>query len=200
MPVYKVASKLRKIKREKFKEFLATLSPFSSTVQNFKFIKRYKNRFYKEKKQSSDINTVENPELHIAFTKLTKNYVYKEPTEQEEAEIMGDLELSQPIQEYEVRCAIKKAKKKSAPGTDGINYAILKAFKKRAITFLTKLYNHILETGNLPSESHKIIIKFIDKLPKKGYRPIVLENTIMKILERIINERLVHYVEKKHIT
>ena len=94
---------------------------------------------------------------------------------------------------------LKKQKKKSAPGTDGINYTLQKAVKNNGIKFFTKLYNYILQTGEFPTEWNKIIINFIDKLPKKGFRPIALENTIMKIFERIINERIVHFVEKENI-
>ena len=78
-------------------------------MENFRFLKRYKNRFYREKIKSVDKYDLNDSLLKQAFSNLTERYIHQENLETNNSD---DNELSRPIQEYEVKNAIKKAKKK----------------------------------------------------------------------------------------
>ncbi|KAL4144146.1 hypothetical protein QTP88_006372 [Uroleucon formosanum] len=69
---------------------------------------------------------------------------------------------------------------------------------------LLRFYNYIWSTGNISSEWKRGIVIPIPKPGKnknttEGYRPITLLNTMAKILEKIINNRLIWFLEKNKL-
>ena len=96
--------------------------------------------------------------------------------------------------------ALSKCKSKS-PGPDDIPYCFLQNLGPKAKNHLLNLYNSIWRTGRIPEEWKKGIIIPILKPGKNkhivdSYRPITLLNTMTKTMEKIINTRLVWYLEK----
>ena len=91
--------------------------------------------------------------------------------------------------------AIENSKTLSAPGRDLISYEILKHLASISHRWLAKFCNFILENGLFPRNWKKYNICFISKGKNKGYRPIALSTALLKILERVINERLQWYFE-----
>ena len=63
--------------------------------------------------------------------------------------------------------------------------------------WLAKLYNVVLSSGKFVNSWKEYNVCFISKGPNKGYRPIALFNTLLKILERIINDRIQWFCENK---
>ena len=99
----------------------------------------------------------------------------------------------------ELRYALNHSEE-SAPGEDTILYSMLKHLPDEATKFLLKVLNKIWETGIIP-ESWKISIVIPVRKPNKdpfeptSYRPIALTSCICKLMERMINTRLVWHLE-----
>ena len=77
---------------------------------------------------------------------------------------------------------------------------MLKNFSPKSLQTLLDICNNIWETGKFPESWEPAIIIPIPKVAKDhagptNYRPIALTYCICKTLERIINSRLVWYVE-----
>lgn len=112
--------------------------------------------------------------------------------------------LNIPFQYDELQAAITQIKKDTSPGEDKITYEIIKHLPKIAKTFLLNLLNS-LYLNNLFIQEWKssIIIPILKNgenpsLPV-SYRSISLTSCICKILERIITNRLLWYLEKSKI-
>ena len=89
----------------------------------------------------------------------------------------------------------------TAPGEDNIIYEMLKLLPEATKSFLLKIINKIWETSILP-KSWKITLIIPVRKPGKdanqatSYRPIALSSCICKIMEKMINTRLMWYLEK----
>ena len=80
-----------------------------------------------------------------------------------------------------------------------ISYSILKYLPYESYKWLAKLFNTILFSGKFIKDWCQYNVCFISKGPNKGYRPIALSNTLLKIMERIINDRLQWFCESKSL-
>ena len=92
----------------------------------------------------------------------------------------------------------------SSPGPDGIHYQFLKYLPDSSLSVLLKTFNDIWESGNVPKSWKEATIILIPKPGKdntnqNNYRLIALTSCICKTLERMINERLVWYLETNNI-
>lgn len=108
-----------------------------------------------------------------------------------------------PTDITEIDTIIKQLKTDSAPGLDGITNSLLKEIRTHVVAPLTHVFNISLSTGVFPS-SWKIaaitpIYKSGNSDDPKNYRPISLLPTISKILEKIVNKRLVNYLESNNL-
>ena len=88
----------------------------------------------------------------------------------------------------------------SSPGPDTIPYEFLRQPPETSKYCLLKLYNQIWETGDFPANWKEATILPFPKAGKdlsdpKNYRPIALTSCICKVFERMVNERLVWYLE-----
>jgi len=108
-------------------------------------------------------------------------------------------EYNRPFSLDELRKSLDKAHD-TACGPDDIHYQLLKHLPESALQVLLDLMNDIWETGDLPS-----IWKLANviPIPKPGkdhsepsnYRPIALTSCVCKTMERMINARLVWFLE-----
>ena len=103
----------------------------------------------------------------------------------------------------EVEKLINKLKLNKAPGIDGISNYIIKLSIKTISSILMKLFNQCMDDGVFPD---KLKIACIIPLHKGGekteptnYRPISLLPLFGKIFEKIIETRLVKFLDKKKI-
>ena len=100
----------------------------------------------------------------------------------------------------ELRHAMKTTSE-SSPGKDLITYSMIKSAHKSFLMLLLELYNRIFMNNEFP-ESWKIAIVIPIPKPDKdhrnplNYRPISLTSCMCKVLERIINDRIMWYLEK----
>ncbi|KAL4121499.1 hypothetical protein QTP88_013999 [Uroleucon formosanum] len=99
----------------------------------------------------------------------------------------------------EIKSTIQKYSLKKSPGFDLITAEVARCLPKKAILFLTHLFNSILRLSYFPllwKFSNIILIPKPDKpldLPS-SYRPISLLPFLAKVLERLILRRLLPYI------
>ena len=108
-------------------------------------------------------------------------------------------EYNNPFNLDELKDAISKSHD-TATGPDKIHYQMLKHLPLKSLQTLLDIFNNMWETGKFP-ESWELAT--IIPIPKPGkdhteptnYRPIALTSCLCKTLERMINARLVWYLE-----
>ncbi len=91
---------------------------------------------------------------------------------------------------------------KTAPGKDEVCYSMLKQLSKEGKKKLLMLYNKVWEEGKVPNSWKEAVIVPIrkpgkDSTKRTNYRPIVLTSHICKLMERMVNERLMYIMEKQ---
>ena len=114
------------------------------------------------------------------------------------------LPYNYPISHYEITHAIHHSFKNSSPGPDRIHPAMLKHLHPKSIDYLNLLFNEIFISESFPSQWKKAIVIPIlkpdsDSSEPKSYRPISLTSVLGKLLEKILNKRLIWYLESNRI-
>ena len=102
---------------------------------------------------------------------------------------------------------LEKALKKchdTAVGCDDIHYQFLKHLPFRSFDSLLRIFNQIAHTGILPDSWKEAIVILIPKPGKDStnptnYRPISLTSCVCKTMERMVNDRLVWYLENNKL-
>lgn len=105
--------------------------------------------------------------------------------------------------EDEVNNIITGLKNTSATGWDKIPNKLLKNYRKILIPHITYIFNNCLAAGTFPNCLKKSVIHPIHKTGDRdrvnNYRPISILPSISKILEKIINIRLINYLENNNL-
>jgi hypothetical protein len=100
----------------------------------------------------------------------------------------------------EVRSVLMALKSDSAPGWDKIPTCLLKAAHKEIVPIIAHLANLCFEQGTFPLAFKEAIVtpvhKSGDETIMSNYRPISVLPSISKILEKLINTRLLNYLSK----
>lgn len=99
---------------------------------------------------------------------------------------------------------IKKSKCKKSPGNDRINNRVLKMLPKKAIVYMTFIFNCCNRLGYYPLAWKHASVIAIPKPNKNlsdpsSYRPISLLSSISKIFERLVLNRLNSHIEANNI-
>ena len=111
------------------------------------------------------------------------------------------VESTTNITSEEVKMAIKTSKTKKAPGVDGLCSEHLKAASFPYLEPVwTRLINKCLESGRIPNEWRKSVIKLLykgkgDTSKPESYRGIVLESVAFKLLTKLIGQRMSDLME-----
>lgn len=92
----------------------------------------------------------------------------------------------------------------TAPGPDNVHYQFLKHLPKTSLQLLLSLFNNIWTSGEFPQIWQQGIVIPIPKPNKEysdpnSYRPIALTSCLCKTMERMVNSRLVHYLDSNDI-
>ena len=107
--------------------------------------------------------------------------------------------LSKPITTAEIKNAISKSKNNKAARLDCIPYEILKEMPARFHIWLAKFYNEVVKSGLIPEQWSEYKVSIIPKTGSRSFRPISISCTLLKILERILCDRMNWYVESEGI-
>ena len=97
-----------------------------------------------------------------------------------------------------------KRSKDSTPGPDNIHYRLLKNLPNDTLTFLLNIINEYWDSQTFPESWKEALLLPIPKPGKDhqnpcNFRPIALTSCICKTVERMVNERLIYYLEKNKL-
>ena len=103
----------------------------------------------------------------------------------------------------ELKTALGKAHD-TAVGPDDVHYQLLKHLPEESLLVLLNVFNDIWISGVFPDSWHQATVIPIPKPGKDAtkatnYRPIALTSCICKTMERMINTRLVWYLESNNL-
>jgi len=103
------------------------------------------------------------------------------------------------INKSKITRALNSLKMNKAAGIDGVNSSLLKGCVDAIITPLNYIFKNSLETSEIPSDWKKANVSVIFKKGARkdpgNYRPVSLTCQLGKVMEKIIKEELVHYLE-----
>ena len=127
----------------------------------------------------------------------------KQDMEREELDFSTETSLgyNSEITMEEMEYALNLAKD-SSPGPDEVCYSMLKNLAPSGKKLLLELYDRVLKEGKFPKQWKEALVIPILKEGKAAtspgsYRPIALTSCICKVFERILNRRLVWYLESR---
>ena len=109
-----------------------------------------------------------------------------------------------PFNTKEFEEALKTLEDKKSPGPDKITNEMLEHLGTKAKSKLLGIFNNRWKTGHVPQswrEADMVPIhkKGKDRANTDSYRPISLTSCVGKLMERMINTRLVWHLEKNNI-
>ena len=113
------------------------------------------------------------------------------------------LDYNLPFTMIELKSALSSAANTS-PGPDKIHYLMIKYLPQQALEHLLTIFNRFWSTSYYPP---KWCESCIIPIPKPGkdhtnptnYRPIALTSCLGKLMEKIINKRLIEYLENNKL-
>ena len=110
-----------------------------------------------------------------------------------------DREYNVPFTVVELEDALQHCNN-TAAGEDTIHYLMLKHLPEESVQFLVSLFNRIWVSDDFPSSWRTSVVlpfpkKGKDALISSNYRPIALTSCLCKLLEKIVNKRLIWFLE-----
>ncbi|MBW0563491.1 hypothetical protein O181_103206 [Austropuccinia psidii MF-1] len=109
-----------------------------------------------------------------------------------------------PIMKHEVSSAISKLPNKKVEGPDNTPNELLKISKDTIKPHLSIIFNACLKTHHFPPQWKEALTTIIRKAGKEDYidpntyQPIALLNTLCKLFEKSINDRLTYWAEQSN--
>lgn len=108
-----------------------------------------------------------------------------------------------PFTLAEVDAIFGKLKLTTAPGIDKIRTYFLRTIYNNFKQLFVNIFNSCLDFGYFPSqwkEGKIILLKKSEKVDSpSGYRPICLNSVFGKVLEKLINNRLYHFLHREKL-
>ena len=114
-----------------------------------------------------------------------------------------DDQSCKPFTMGELKAAIRRIKRKGAPGADDIPPSFLKELGAKALNELLEIFNASFNRADIPQLwRHAIVIPLL-KAGKPAseiasFRPISLTSCVVKLFERMITERLYNMAEQQN--
>ena len=207
---------IKNSKRKSWRSYVGNLNRYTKIKKVWEMVRKisgkYNQQAYKHlineqgKKITSKTEIAENMAEGFAESSSSNNYSdeFKKIKENEEKHNLNfksnNKEIyNKPYKMRDLKCAIKRAKI-TASGPDTIHIQVLKHLPIQTLHILLDIINDIWIRGDFPTiwrEAFIIPIPKPDKVltNRKNYRPIALTSQLCKIMERMVNERLVYYLE-----
>ena len=153
--------------------------------------KQAANVFAKQYAQTSDLQIPTDRRREVREAQRARRDLPEEPL------------MTAPFVRDELEDALKTLKLKKAPGPDNITNEMLMHLGPKAKKKLLQLFNDGWRSGTVPQIWREAIMipvhkKGKDKSKAESYRPISLTSCVGKLMERLINARLMWHLEAKH--
>lgn len=199
-----------KKKKETWSEFVSSIGCETPLGKVWNAIKSINGKQTTRNYPVGDPNTTNERKAELFLDQYTSFIGHRvEGSLQREMELVADslslnnLSTVDPISKHEVQTAIALSKNTS-PGEDRVSNVFLKKAPDNILEMMTSCFNTSLYSGQVP-EDWKIGITC--PIPKPGkdlsltgsYRPITMLSCIGKVMERIIQRRLEHYLETNRV-
>ena len=186
--------KLKKIKKNKYRNFCASLNKNNDIQKTWKVFKRFKN---KEISIHNDISKdIDKQIIDRAYDKLApgngidfRDSLHLLNEHIFVRSINGNM-LDAEFGKNEYNAAIKSLKKDKSPGPDLFTNSMIQRFPGTIHKTLLKCFNEILGQGIIPDDWTRYNTVFIPKPGNKAVRPISISSNILKVFEKIICKRL----------
>ena len=217
---------LKKAKREYWEKYCSTLSKDSKTGDVWKTIKMISG--IKQKSNQSGLKdgnktfttniekadalaaefdfNISNKNRDFEFINNQKSTVnsYLNDLSASRCIIDGSSNLNKKLTIEELQSALREINTDSSPGQDKITFHMLQNLPEVDKLNLLEIFNESWSSGVLPSSWKHSIINPILKSNKdpsqiKSYRPIAITSTICKLMEKIIANRLMWYLENNNL-
>ena len=208
----------RKAKKDSFKKYISKINNKTPMSKIFKMVKKLKGTNKETIQQVKKLDdTFAETEKDVAeeigksFAKNSSSENYskkfqnlKHETEKYEINFntMASENYNDPFTYLEIESAIRDLSF-TAPGPDGILNEILSHLPSVSAKLLLDIFNKLWEEGSFPNSWREAVVIPIPKPGKNhtdpsAYRPIALTNCICKLMEKMVNKRLVWWLEKNN--
>ena len=137
------------------------------------------------------------------YSEQFKNIKSKKEKQRLNFNSKNDEDYNKPFSITELKDSLSNSKN-SAAGPDDIHYQFLKNLPPDSLQLLLNIFNDIWSSGKVPDSWKEATVIPVPKPGKDdtdpvNYRPISLTSCVCKTLERMINARLVWYLESQNI-
>ena len=201
------------LNNDSFGRKLASFQPNHKSLFNFTKMIKNKKRSVPPLKVNGETLITASEKANAIATVLSKAHNNTMPSPLEDIVNDGclglqnndfNLNASNLVSPRELKKIIKNLKNSKAPGFDCISNFLLKNLSRKALVYLTYIFNSCFKLSYFPKVwKHAIVIP----IPKPGkdlsnpssYRPISLLSTISKIFERTILKRLNDFISSNNI-
>ena len=208
---------IKQSKRKSWRSYVGNLNRYTKLKKVWEMVRKisgkYNQQGYKHlineqgKKVTSKTEIVKNIAEGFAQSSSSDNYCdefknIKNMEEQHELDFKSNNKeiYNKPFKLRDLKRSIKRAKN-TASGPDNIHIQIIKHLPEETLLILLDIINDIWVRGDFPNiwrEAHIIPLPKPNKdlTNKINYRPIALTSQLCKIMERMVNERFVYYLNK----
>ena len=212
---------IRKAKADSWNQYLEKINKNTNLTEIWKFTKAINGKYSERKRiviyDENNQLIAGDEEVANAFAKhyseVGATYYENEFKEKKKMMESNDLEENNPdlpkeelmynanfsIDELQT---VLKNFKNTSPGVDNIPYQMIRELGKESSLQLLDFYNHIWCTSVIPDQwkQSQLIPLLKPGKPhtdKTSYRPIALTNCLGKVMEKMVTQRLIHYIESE---
>lgn len=205
----------RKARRESWQDFLSSINSYTDESKVWNRVNRVRghdtvslplvNTQGDSMKDQADLLGAHFERISSSshYSQAFKRYKAAIEVQKLERKSTGSEAYNQPFSLAEMYASLSSCNK-SAPGPDRILYQMLKNLSPEAKNTVLSLYNAIWSSGEIPLAWKEAIVIPILKQGKdpssvSSYRPIALTSCLCKLFEKMINRRLIHFLETNNL-